>query len=145
MSKFFDIVQILNEYDVRYSNHGIPSGPGDGYSTASDPSIAGNAAQSAPNNQTPIVPSIKPFTDEANHRDQGKILPFPLDNTVFDRLASAHINITELIRLMELAIKNSALTLPERDMLTRNIQMLTPQIKNIQIISTDLELLGKPD
>lgn len=144
MSKFFDIIDILNEYDVRHSSQGIPSVPGDGYTSTSDPTIAGNAAQSGPF-QRKFDPAIKPFADEANHHDAGKILPYPLDHSVFERLANMQVLARELIALISTSLSSNTFTKPQQQMLKSHIDTYKQQIQHIENFVKDLDSLTLPD
>lgn len=141
MSKFDQFVDILKEYDVRFSGQQPPSGPGDGYSVSSDPNIAGNRVQGEPGNDKPLF-NIKPFADEANHHDSGKVLPYPLDHNVFERLANLQIAIKEIQSLINIALKTNTLTSPQKHILQQYLDNGEQQIKNIQQFIQDLELLS---
>ena len=144
MSKFFDVINILNEYDVRHSSQGIPSVPGDGYTSTSDPSIAGNAAQTG-SFKRKFDPAIKPFADEANHHDNGKILPYPLDHSVFDRLVNIEVAAKELISLINISLASNEFTKPQQEMLSTHKQLFEQQIKHIENFAKDLDILSIQD
>lgn len=142
MSKFDDIVRILNEYDVRQSGQGIPSVPGDGYTASSDPNIVGNAAQTAPyrGKQTAI---IKPFADEANHKDNGSILPYPLEHSV-SKLADIQMLVKELSSLIVIALNNADLNKPQKHLLQTNLEKFQEISKQIKKFANDLDILSIP-
>ena len=142
MSKFDEVVKILNEYDVRHSSQGIPSVPGDGYTATSDPNIAGNSAQFAPyrGKQQAIV---KPFADEANHLANSVILPYPLEH-VHERLANIQANLMELKSILKTAHEGADLNKIQKHMLSVHYDEFDRQIKYIKKFVKDLDTLSVP-
>jgi hypothetical protein len=142
MSKFLDIVNILQEYDVRHSAQGTPSVPGGGYTSTSDPNIVGNAAGLGGSFNRKFDPNIKPFADEANHRDEGAILPYPLDHNLFDRLANIKINAKEIQGLIKMSITSNTFSKPQQQILNQHHDGLKNIIDIIDSFVKDLDSLS---
>jgi predicted oxidoreductase len=142
VSKFDDVVKILNEYDVRHSSQGIPSVPGDGYTATGDPNIVGNSAQFAPfRGKQPAI--IKPFVDELNHFDNSTILPYPLDH-VIERLVILQTTIMEIKSLLKTSYSTADLNKPQRHMISEYYNKLDIQLKDIKKFISDLDSMSIP-
>lgn len=139
MSKFEQVVKLLNEYDVRFSGQGYPKSPGDGYTSTSDPNIAGNGAQSAPaiGKQLAIT---KPFADEHNHYDNSSVLPYPLDH-IHDPLATVRVTLSEVTSLIKIALDSHTFTKPEQFILQQHLDTFQKDIEHIKKFIQDLETL----
>lgn len=143
MSKFDELVTLL-EYDVRASGQGIPSVPGTGSISTSDPNTIGNVAQLNPYTGTDKFREIlKPFSDEGNHHDQGTILPYPLEHTV-DKVAQLTVTLSEIAALIKIATDNASLTKPQRHLLETHYKKIVNMGDEINSFVRDLDLLAVP-